>query len=297
MVMAFPSPPNTMKIQKLPCFFLLALACFVFVAGVSAQSPSLLKRTTFKTDTIDFGAGGTLAIVGAPNGSISIEGWQKPQVEISAEIVLQAPTESDLAKLAEITGYALDESMARASIISIGTHLAKRPGQKKVKLPKDLIGLPFRIDYKIKVPRYCDLEIDGGAGDLNITAVEGTMRINYLKADARLELLGGSVVATFGSGTVDFLVPARNWRARSADVQVATGELNVYLPVNISSELDATVLRSGKIENELADLKPRNRNIKFTDRSILAKAGSGGVPLRFTVGDGTLRILPSPKPQ
>src|SRR5258708_31990766 len=78
-----------------------------------AQSPQLLKRTTTKTDKIDFGSGGTVAIVGAPNGSIRVEGWTKNEVEISAEIELQAETEADLAKLSEVTGYITEESPTR----------------------------------------------------------------------------------------------------------------------------------------------------------------------------------------
>src|SRR5215217_1617754 len=180
-----------MKVQIATRFLLFAAVCCA-LAVTSLSQTTFLKRTTSKTDKFDFGAGGTVAIVGAPTGSISIEGWQKPEVEITAEIEMQAPTEADLSKLAEITGFALDQSLGRASIISIGSHLGKNKSGKS-KLPKNLVGLPFRIDYTIKVPRYCDLEVDGGKGDLNITAVEGTMRINYLNSEAHLDLLGGNV--------------------------------------------------------------------------------------------------------
>ena len=274
---------------------LLALLCLAMGSAVFSQT--LLKRTTYKSDKFDFGAGGTLAVVGAPNGSVTIEGWQRPEIEISAEIELHAPTEAGLAKLAEITGFAVDDTLGKASIISLGSHLSKNGKSKKIKLPKELAGLPFRIDYKIKVPRYCDLEIDGGDGELYVSGVEGTMRINFLKTNARLELVGGSVVGVFGSGKVDVFLPFRNWRGRMADIQVASGDLNVYLPPTISSEIDATVLRTGHIENEFTDLKPKNRKIAFTDRSISAKAGNGGAPLKFTVGDGTLKILHTPKPE
>ena len=63
------------------------------------------------------------------------------------------------------------------------------------------------------------------------------------------------------------------------------------MPVNLSAELDAAILRKGKIDNQLLNLKPRVRTVRFTEQSIIAKAGSGGVPMKFTVGDGTLRLL------
>jgi hypothetical protein len=145
-------------------------ASFVLCAitAFSQTAPQLLKRTTYKNDRFEFGVGGTVAIVGAPQGSIKVEGWSKNEIEINATIELQAPTESDLSKLAEVTGFATEESLGRTGIISLGVHDKKT--LKKAKLPKNLFGLPFRIDYDIKVPRFCDLQIDSGSGDLTESA-------------------------------------------------------------------------------------------------------------------------------
>jgi len=150
--------------------------------------------------------------------------------------------------------------------------------------------LPFRIDYVVTVPRYADLEINGGKGDLSVSGVEGSMRINFLDTNATVEVIGGNVSATFGTGKVDLAFGTRGWRGRAADIQLATGELNVQLPAKLSAELDAIVQRTGTVANSLTDLKPRDRKIPFTEKAILAKAGVGGAPLRFTVGDGTLRL-------
>ena len=57
-----------------------------------------------------------------------------------------------------------------------------------------------------------------------------------------------------------------------------------------NAELDAVILRTGNIENTFPDLKPRDRKVAFTDKSIIAKAGVGGAPLKFSVGDGTLKL-------
>src|SRR5437868_7279819 len=99
----------------------LALAVILLSSAASimrAQTPALLKRTTTKTDKFDFAAGGTVAIVGAPAGSIRIVGGAKNQVEINAEIELQAASEAELAKLADVTGFVTDEGPGRTGIIS-----------------------------------------------------------------------------------------------------------------------------------------------------------------------------------
>jgi hypothetical protein len=72
-------------------------------------------------------------------------------------------------------------------------------------------------------------------------------------------------------------------------LRVATGNLTVELPPGFSGDVDAEVLRTGRIENDFAGLTPRERT-KPTERLLEARAGNGGATLTFTVGDGTLRI-------
>lgn len=263
-------------------FFSLTVVCF-------AQTKQLIKRTTYKTENIEFGVGGTVSIVGAPSGSIIIEGWQKNEVEISAEIEIQAENETDLAQLAQVNGFALDESFGHIRILTVGTFDKKYMKRVAKKFPKNLLAMPFKIDYHIKVPAFCDLEIDGGSGDLTLSGVEGAMRIKVLESNAKLNLIGGTIVATFGSGNVDIKILTRSWRGRDADIQLANGTMNIQLANNLNANVDATVLRSGQIENSFSLLKPRSRT-KFTDKLITAKAGTGGATLSFTVGDGTLKL-------
>jgi len=278
---------NARKIRVHLCLSVISI--LLFSLPVFTQTKTLLKRTTYKTENIDFGAGGTVSVMGAPNGSISVEGWSKNQVEISADIEVQAETEADLALLAQINTFVLDENFGHITIQSVGTYDKKYLKSVAKKFPKNLLAMPFRIDYRIKVPSYCDLEINGGHGDLTLSKVEGTMRINVLETNAKLNLIGGTIIATFGSGTVDVSIPTRTWRGRSSDIQLANGIMNVWLPPNLSAEIDAKVLRNGQIENSYNILKPRERT-KFTAKLIAAKAGNGGANLSFTVGDGTLKL-------
>jgi hypothetical protein len=275
-----------MSKNRIYALVLIVLSCAAAVIGQTG----LVKRVVSKSDKLDFGAGGTVAIVGAPKGSIHVEAAQQNEIEVNAEITLQAASEADLDTLQKVTTFVLDESLGRVSITSLGTHDAKYIKRIAKKFPKNLIGLPFSIDYVIKVPRYCDLRIDGGSGDITVKGVEGSLGINSLEGNVRLDLVGGGVSATFGKGNVFVTMPDRSWRGNAIDIALATGEMEVYLPVNLSAELDATILKTGKIENGLLDLKPRIRTVKFTEQSISAKAGSGGVPMKFTVGDGTLRL-------
>lgn len=279
-----------MEAKKICVYLCLAVVLtFIFALPTPSQTAPLLKRTTYKTEKIEFGAGGTLSVVGAPSGSITIEGWQKNEIEITAEVEVQAANESDLALLAQVNTFAVDEDFGHLRINSLGTYDKNYMKRAAKKFPKNLYNMPFRIDYRIKVPAFCDLEIDGGRGDLNLSGVEGAIVIKVLESNARLNLIGGTVVATFGGGTVDVTIPARSWRGRNADIQLAKGNMNVYFAQNLNANVNATVLRTGQIENSYALLKPRERT-KFTEKLITAKSGNGGAALSFTVGDGALKL-------
>lgn len=265
---------------------LLIVAILLLTFSASAQ----LKRSTIKSDKLDFGAGGTVTIQGAPKGSITVEGWAKREIEITAEIIVEAANDADLERLAKVVGFQLDESTGRVGIISLGTSDKKYIKTIDKKFPKHLMGNAYRIDYVLKVPRYTDVQIDGGVGDLRVSNVEGSLKINYLETNAKLDLVGGGVTAVFGKGDVDISIPTRSWRGRFADVQLAMGTMSLNLPSGLNAEFDANILKTGKIENAFEGFKPRVRKQEFTEKSIVAKSGTGGIPLKFSVGDGTMKI-------
>lgn len=253
----------------------------------SAQTP--LKRTTYKTENLEFGVGGTIDIIGAPNGSITIEGWQKNEVEITAEIETEAATKEDLALLAQVNGFTVEHNFGRITITSVGTH-DKRYLKKNVKdFPKRLRGTPFKIDYLIKVPVYSDLKIDGGKGDFSVKNVDGAMQVNFLETNAEMILTGGAISANFGSGTVNIIVTTPSWRGNKADFQLTNGTMNLEISPSFNGFLNAKVLRTGQIENECEFLKPQPRT-KFSSNYMQAKSGNGGATLNLTVGDGMLKI-------
>jgi hypothetical protein len=257
-------------------------------------APPALKRTTTRNEKRRLGYGSTITILGAPAGSITIEGWNKSEVEITAEIELQADTEEDLARLAQVNTFTLDEDSNHLRIISTGTHDKKFMKKAAKDFPKTLLGLPWKIDYRIRVPQMSDLRINSGRGAINLSGVEGLIGIEALESEAQLTLTGGVVSATIGGGKVNVNLPTRSWRGRGLEVRLALGDLTVQLPANFSGDINAEVLRTGKLENNYAALTPRERT-KPTERLIQGRAGAGGAVLVFTVGDGTINIKGSDK--
>ncbi|MBC7931987.1 MAG: hypothetical protein H7Z38_15625 [Rubrivivax sp.] len=283
----------------------LALVCVALVLSAPAQSgrqasdkknaaapapPPMLKRTTTKREVRRFGYGGSITLYGAPEGSITVEAWQKGEVEIVADIEQSANTEEELTRLTSLNNFILDEDMNHLRVNTIGVHDRKYLKRVARDLPKALVAMPWKIDYRLRVPASVDLEIYAGRGALNIIGVEGALRLNGGEGASTFTLAGGDVEATLKGGPVTVRVPTRNWRGRGMSLRLASGDQTVELPAGFIGDVNADVLRAGRVENSHPGLAPRERT-QPTDRKLEGRAGAGGATLSFTVGDGTLRIV------
>lgn len=288
-----------MKMQKIK----FAL-CTVFIAAAllplrlpaqqtnkSAVAPpaQLLTRTTRRHESGRLNYGGTVTLVGAPRGAVTVEGWQRNEVEVTADIELQAETEADLDQLTKVNSFVFDEDLNHISILTTGMH--DREFMKKAfkNFPKKLLNLPWKIDFRVHVPANTDLEISAGHGPVTLSGVEGALRISATESETALTLSGGTVSATITAGNVNFAIPVRSWRGGGADIRIAAGVLNVELPPGFSGDIDADVLRGGKIVNTYDGLEAREKP-GITERTVRARAGAGGAFFKFTVGDGMVNI-------
>lgn len=250
----------------------------------------LLTRTSQRREARQFAYGGTVTVIGAPRGSVSVEGWSRNEVEVVADIELKGETEADLDRLATVNTFVFDEDTNHLSVLSTGTH--DRAFMKKAakNFPKKLLNLPWKIDYKIRVPAVTDVEINAGHGPVNVSGFEGTMRLSATESEALLTLTGGAVSATITAGNVRLVIPVRSWRGGGADIRIAAGVLNVELPAGFNGDIDAEILRSGKIVDNFGGLVSRMKP-GITERVVRARAGAGGAFFKFTVGDGTVTFV------
>lgn len=281
-----------------PAAFLIVLAALLPLPSSatqttkpSVQAPSiqLLTRSTRRSETRRFNYGGTVTLIGAPRGAVTVEGWQRNEVELMAEIELKAETEADLDQLAKVNTFVFDDDLNHISILTVGTHDRNYIKKAAKNFPKKLLNLPWKIDYRLRVPANTDLEINAGYGPVKLTGVEGAMRLTATESETALTLTGGTVSVTITAGNVLLAIPVRSWRGGGADIRVATGVLNVELPAGFSGDVDADILFNGKIVNTYEGLVSREKP-GLTERTVRARAGAGGAYFKFTVGNGTLNL-------
>ena len=257
------------------------------VAPRLTPTPQLV-RTTTRHESRRLPYGSTLTIIGPPDSSITIEGWQGNEVDVSADIQLRADTEADLDLLAVVNTFVVDEDANHLRLMSTGTHDKVFMRSVAKKFPKALLGLPWRIDFRIRVPNIIDLDINSGRGPISISGVEGNIQFSAAESVTKLKLTGGTVYGTIGIGTVKLEVPARSWRGVGATFRLAAGDITVEIPPGFSGDFDAEVLRAGKIDASFEDLARASRGVD--PRTLSARAGAGGAAFQLTVGDGTIVI-------
>lgn len=276
---------------------LLLSVAFLFIStAVAAQQKKTLDlgnhtevvRTTSRHESLRLAYGGTLTIIGPPDSTITIEGWPRSEVDISAEVQLRANTEADLNSLAAVNTFVVDQDGDHVRVMSTGTHDKVFMRSVAKKFPKALLGLPWKIDFRIRVPFAIDLDINAGRGPINISGVEGNIQLSAAESATNLKLTGGTVYGTIATGTVRLEVPARSWRGVGATFRLAAGEITVEIPTGFNGDFDAEVLRSGKIDASYEDLARASRGVD--PRSLSARAGAGGAAFNLTIGDGVIVI-------
>ena len=270
-------------------FVLLLLVSPVYSQQKAAPEIQLLTRASTRRETARFSYGGTVTLIAAPRGSVTVEGWSRNEVEVTAKIELQAPTEADLDQLAKVNTFVFDEDLNHISILTTGTHDRAFMKRSAKNFPKKLLNLPWKIDFRVRVPINTDLEVNAGHGEVKLSGVEGALRLSATESDTMLTLTGGTVSGTVTAGSITFAIPARSWRGAGADIRIASGIINVDLQPGFSGDIDADVLRTGKIVNTYDGLASREKP-GLTERTVRARAGAGGAYFKFTVGDGTVNI-------
>src|ERR1044072_2183143 len=190
-------------------FVPLILVLFIPLYSQQKAAPEvqLLTRTTTRRETARFSYGGTVTLIAAPRGSVTVEGWQGNEVEVTANIELKGPTEADLDHLAKVNTFVFDEDLNHISVLTTGTHDRAFMKRSAKNFPKKLLNLPWKIDYRVHVPINTDLEVNAGHGDVKLSGPEGALKVSATESDTALSLTGGSVTTTVTAGSITLTIP------------------------------------------------------------------------------------------
>ncbi len=126
-----------------------------------------------KTERVSFAPGGTIRVEGS-YGNLNVEGWERPEVEITFVKSTQKYYRLDQREKAAARLESVHVSTERRSNTELAISTSKSGG--------------VSVDYEIRVPRESRIEIRHGAGQVIVANVSGDIRATALRGDILLML-------------------------------------------------------------------------------------------------------------
>ncbi len=173
--------------NKLAVIFFLSM----LAVTLSSFAEELKQPQVTNTERVDFAPGGTIRIDGS-YGSLTVEGWDQPAVEITVTKSLRfggsKSQDQDQPRLDSIRVVANRTSLTE---LTISTMRASRHGNWSPPLPSTTTN-GVGVEYEIHVPRDSRLAIHHGTGLVSVSGVTGDIEASAGRGDIMLWLRPGS---------------------------------------------------------------------------------------------------------
>jgi len=170
----------------------------VFSLGLSGSAFLLcgdenlkMPAQTTATNHFDFAPGGTIRITRS-YGDLYIEGWDKPQVELTAVKTMPyeyQPAHPELSSR-HLEALHVNAELRSPSELVISTPLPQRKRHLPAPLPATTTG-GVGLEYQLHVPRRSNLMIEHKVGYVSISGVIGDVDATCHRGDIVLWLPGG----------------------------------------------------------------------------------------------------------
>lgn len=271
---------------------LLALLGLVS-AGVAAQAVTLKDRFQ---QTYPLQGGGTVTLDNV-NGGVTIEAWDKNEVQVVADKEVKAKTDEAAKKAMQQVQIQVNKGASR---LEIETKLPKRDSGFLDWMTGDNVNI--NVKYQVKVPRNAVLDIETVNGGIRLAGTHGkaiaettngALEIDGVHGDLHLETTNGSIAVTRSAGAVEAETTNGSIEVELTEVpdgsdlsfDTTNGSVSVRLPRDIRVSLDAAT-SNGRVTSafdvEGADSKNRRR--------LSGDINGGGGRLRVRSTNGSVTI-------
>lgn len=216
--------------------------------------------------------GGEFQIVGS-NGTIDVRGGTGTAIEVNAERVVRAQTDSAAAGIASRVKIGEDVAADRIVLRTEG-------------LGGIIIGVEIAVNYHVTVPASTRLRLHTENGDVTIAGVTGAVIASATNGTLTGTALGGGVDARATNGTIAMDLASVSKDA--VDLRTTNGEITLTLPASANANIEASC-RNGTID--IADL-PIELMGEQNRRRARGRLNEGGTPVEASTTNGNVRIRP-----
>jgi len=213
-------------------------------------------------------APGDLAVNAKPNGGISVEAWDRDEMQVRAKV------------------HAWAESEARAWEIASGIEVTTG-GKTSAAGPKRKQKEGWSVSYRIMVPRNTDLDLASTNGGITIDGIKGDLRFRTTNGGIHLENVSGDVEGQTTNGGVHIALSGDTWDGKGMVVQTTNGGVTLSVPSGYSAHLETATTNGGMNVGFPVTVQGK------IDRKLSVDLGKGGPTLKITTTNGGVRITES----
>jgi DUF4097 and DUF4098 domain-containing protein YvlB len=208
-----------------------------------------------------------LNVDGRQNGGITVHGWDRAEIHVTAMIQAQSETQSDAQALAKGVAISTTGGQVRASgPDASGQHTS------------------WSVSYDVYVPRRTNLTLNGSNGGLSVDGVQSKMELETVNGGITLTDVDGDIRGTTVNGGVTVDLSGDGWRGGGLELVTTNGGVHVNVPANYSAQLDASTQNGG------LDVGFPVRMQGTIGRRISTQLGAGGAPIHLTTQNGGVSV-------
>jgi hypothetical protein len=212
--------------------------------------------------------GGQLRISNT-NGIVEIEGVTESTVDVRAERVARAATDSAARDLLSRLVIKEDVAPARISLES------ERAGGF-------LTGVGYEVNYHVRVPKSAVVRASTTNGRILLRALSGKTTATTTNGSISADALAGGVTARSTNGRVDVELAAL---ADAVDLRTTNGQVRLTLPPDARADLDASVTNGSiSVTGLTFEASDQSR------RHVSGRINGGGPPVTISTTNGAIRI-------
>jgi hypothetical protein len=210
----------------------------------------------------------SLTLDGASLGGISVTGWDRDSVHVSARMQAYASTQADADRALKAVRLSAEGGTIRAA------GAADDDGDRN----------RVSVSYDVYVPRHMDLDLRAHNGGLAVQEVTGRMSLDTHNGGISLRGTGGDVRAHTENGGLSVHLEGTKWEGAGLDAETQNGGVRLVVPEKYSARLETGTVNGGiRTDIPITVSGSISRRLSLT-------LGSGGAPVRATTTNGGVII-------
>lgn len=265
-------PPGTGQTSALiprPSALLMALA--VALVGCDLSVGDLTGRATEEwTRSYPLAPGGEIRIDNT-NGRIEVEGVEGSTVEVRAEKIARAATETGARELLPRITIKEDVKPDRVSV-------------ETERMNGIMIGAAYEVRYQVRAPKGAVVNVTTTNGGIGLTALAGKVVARTTNGGVNAKELAGGIEARSTNGGVTIDVAALGTEPLSA--RTTNGGVVLMLPDSAKADVSASCTNGGIVVSPDLTLSVTEQS----RRRLEGRLNGGGTPIELHTTNGGVRI-------